>query len=85
MSSKIEKEIKTGTIVNINEKNLEVLETHMQERKNLSWLIEEAATKGRLCTDNFWNTVYDLYPDLKGFDIHINWKEKFITVRGQKK
>ena len=76
--------MKTGDTIQISEKEIEVLDTHLEGRKDASFLIEKAANHARLLEDRFWNTVYDLYPELKGFDIHISWKTKILTVRGRK-
>lgn len=76
--------MKTGDVIDITESKLEILETHNDERKDIGFLIQVTATKGRLCEERFWNTVFDLYPEIKGFDIHVNWKKKLITVRGKR-
>ena len=76
--------MKTGDVVQIMEKELEVLKTHNEEKKDIAFLLDAAATRGRLNEERFWNTVFDLYPEIKGFDIHISWKKKLITVRGKK-
>lgn len=76
--------MKTGDTIQIKGKELSVLKTHFEERKSISWLIQEAADLGKIASARFWDTVYGLYPELKEFDIHINWKTKVITARGRK-
>ena len=78
------KTMKTGDIITMKEKELAVLKTHNDERKDIGFLIQTTAAKGRLYEERFWTTVFDLYPEIKGFDIHINWKKKLITVRGKR-
>lgn len=80
-----EVQVQTGDIVPVSEKNFKVLETFNQERKDLGAMFNTLAHRQRISDEGLWNTVRDLYPELKGFDLRINWKKKEITVRYKKR
>lgn len=84
MPGKEIKIMKTGDVIHMGESQIAVLKTHNDEKKDIRFLIDAAAARGRLSEERFWNTVFDLYPEIKGFDIYINWKKKEITIRGKR-
>ena len=76
--------MKTGDVIKIEERELAILQSHFDEKGESMYLIKEAATIGKIATDKFWKTLYGLYPEVKNFDININWKKKELIVRGNK-
>jgi len=78
-----EKTIKkmTGRIINLTKEDIKTLKTHLTDRENLHALITHCASKLKSIESGMWRTVYDLYPELIGYDININWLEKTIKVR----
>lgn len=75
---------KTGDVILIEKKEKATMDTFHKELESLSLMFDALAEKQRRHQERFWNTVYDLYPEIKGFDLHANWKEGKITLRGKK-
>lgn len=76
--------METGDIIKLSEKDVRILRTHFDRKKDISGLIQRVAELERATADRFWNTVFGLYPSAKDFDIHIDWKEKELVIRGKK-
>ena len=79
------KEYKTGDVIKLNEKEIEVLATFTKEQNNLSVMFEMLAAKQSDCHKRFWDTIRGLYPGIKEFDLYGNWKKQEITLRGEKR
>jgi len=71
----------TGQIINLTKEDIKTLKTHLTDRENLHALITHCASKLKSIESGMWRTVYDLYPELIGYDLNINWVEKTIKVR----
>lgn len=76
---------KTGDVIQIGTKEKATMETFHKESDSLLVMFDILAEKQRRHQERFWNTIYDLYPEAKGFDLHADWKKGRITLRGEKK
>lgn len=78
------KEYKTGDIIKIDKGKMDVIETFMDEKVRLDVMFVVISKKYQAAEKKFWDTIYDLYPEAKGFDLHANWEKKEITIRHKK-
>lgn len=82
---KKKKTYKTGDVIQIEKREKATMGTFHEEQGALTLMFDVLAEKQRRHQERFWNAVYDLYPEIKGFDFHVNWKEGKITLRGKNK
>ena len=75
---------KTGDVIQIGQKEKATIETFRKESASLLIMFDVLAEKQRKNQERFWNTIYDLYPEAKGFDLYADWKKGRITLRGKK-
>lgn len=78
------KKYKTGDIIEIAKKEMAVIDTFVKGKDELDTMLAVLARKYHAVERKFWNTIYDLYPEAKGFDLHANWKKGEITLRGKR-
>lgn len=79
------KEYKTGDIIKIDKKEMDVIETFAAEKEQLNLMFDIISKKYHATEKNFWATIGDLYPGIKDFDLHVDWKKKEITLRYKSK
>lgn len=76
---------KTGDVIQIGTEEKATMETFRKESESLLIMFDVLAERQRRHQERFWNTIYALYPEAKGFDLHADWKKGRITLRGEKK
>ena len=75
------KEYKTGDIVKIDKKEMNVIETFTDEKARLDIMFAVISKRYHAAEKQFWGTIRDLYPEIKGFDLYINWEKEEIVLR----
>lgn len=75
------KEYKTGDIIKIDKKEMDIIETFADEKERLNVMFAVISKKYYATEKNFWDTIRDLYPGIKDFDLYANWEKKEITLR----
>lgn len=78
------KKYKIGDIIKIDKKEMDVIDTFVDEKVRLETMLTVISRKYQAVEKGFWDTIYDLYPEAKGFDLHANWEKKEITLRYKK-
>ena len=78
------KTYKTGDVIQIEKRENATMDTFYKEQNALALMFDVLAEKQRRHQMRFWGTIYDLYPEIKEFDLHINWKAGKITLRSKK-
>jgi len=76
------KEYKTGDIIKLGKKEMDVIGTLHEKRQELSLMFDMLADKEKNSQERLWNTIRGLYPGTEGFDLYANWKKREITIRG---
>ena len=73
--------MKTGDVIEIGKKGMDVIETFTEEKARLDVMFNVLSGKTYDNEKKFWNTIHGLYPEAKDFDLHVNWEKKEITLR----
>jgi len=76
------KEYKTGDIIKLGKREMDIIETFREKQRNLSVMFDVLAGNERDYQERLWNTIRDLYPGVEKFDLYANWKKREITIRG---
>lgn len=76
-----EKKYKTGDIIKIDKEKMEIIETFTNEKERLEIMFAVISKKYQIAARRFWDTLRDLYPGIKSFDLYANWGKKEITLR----
>ena len=76
---------KTGDVLHIEKREMATMDTFHKELESFSLMFDVLAEKQRNHQRRFWDTIYDLYPEIKEFDLYMDWKKKEITLRSKKR
>jgi len=77
--------MKTGDIIKIGKKEMDVIDTFIDEKEQLELMLSVLMRRQHSTERKFWDTIKGLYPETKGYNLHANWEKKEITLRGKVK
>jgi len=81
MDDQKQNEKMTGETIQMADKEIETLLTYHRKRSGISAMIAHLGANLERNEKDMWRAVRDLYPELNGYDLVIDWQEKRIRIR----
>ena len=79
-------QIKTGDIIRFEEKHLLHINAFKRESDTAFTLMQTGSEMKRKADKGLWDFVYELYPEIKGFHMALDWvgkNEPVLLIKGE--